>query len=161
MRNGKLVAWLLLVATLATINYGSRLSAGKPPRNELYRYDLAIGSLVLYGVLLAIVVWIARGVSSNELGLRAPASWPRAFGLALGVLVAIVILELALEPLLHASREQGLAPTRWEPAHAVPFALNAAVVVIAAPLVEELTFRGLGFALLSRLGPATAVLGSA
>ena len=41
------------------------------------------------------------------------------------------------------------------------FALNAAVVVLAAPLVEEFTFRGVGFRLLSPFGSAVAVLGTA
>jgi membrane protease YdiL (CAAX protease family) len=158
---GKLAGWLALVGTLSTLNYASRLASGKPPRDELYRYGTAVSALFLYAIVLALVVWIARGLPARELGLRRPRSWPGALGLTLGVFVAIVIVELALEPLLHASREQGLEPTRWEPSRAVPFALNAAVVVLAAPFVEELTFRGLGFALLSRYGPAAAVLGSA
>ena len=85
----------------------------------------------------------------RELGLRRPESWPRALGLALAVLIALLIAEAFLEALLHATREQGLEPPRWEPDRAVPFALNAAVVVLVAPVVEELTFRGLGFSLLS------------
>lgn len=158
---GRLLGWLALVGTLSALNYASRLTAGKPPRDELYRYGAALSGLFLYAIVLGIIVWIARGLSRCELGLRRPASWPRALGLALGVFVALVVVELALEPLLHASREQGLEPTRWEPSRAVPFALNAAVVVLAAPFVEELTFRGVGFALLSRYGPAVAVAGTA
>jgi membrane protease YdiL (CAAX protease family) len=161
VRGGKLAGWLALVGTLAALNYASRFTAGKPPRDELYRYGAALSGLFLYAIMLALVIWIARGLPRRELGLRRPASWPRALGLALGVFVATVIVEVALEPLLHASREQGLEPTHWEPSRAVPFALNAVVVVLAAPLVEELTFRGLGFALLLRYGPATAVVGTA
>ena len=95
------------------------------------------------------------------LGLRAPRSWARALGLALGLLVALVIVEQALESVLHATREQGLEPTHWEPSRAVPFAANAAVVVLAAPFVEELTYRGLGFALLRPYGAFVAVVGTA
>jgi membrane protease YdiL (CAAX protease family) len=35
------------------------------------------------------------------------------------------------------------------------------VVVVAAPLVEELTFRGVGFTLLARFGTVAAVVGTA
>ena len=107
------------------------------------------------------MLWIARGLGARALGLRAPFSWGRAFGLALGLLVAVLIVDQALEYLLHGAREQGLEPSRWEPHRAVPFALNAAAIVVAAPIVEELTFRGLGFAVLIRFGPFVAVLGTA
>ena len=160
MRPGKLAAWLGVVGTLAALNYASRFASGKPPRDTLYRYGSAVSGLIFYALTLAIVLLIARGLSPNELGLRRPASWPRALRLVLLALVAILIAEVALESVLHAAREQGLEPPRWEPDRAVPFALNAAVVVLAAPLVEELTFRGLGFALLARFGVIVAVVGT-
>lgn len=111
--------------------------------------------------MLGIVRWIARGIPLRELGLRAPHSWPRALGLALALFVALLIVEQLLEHVLHASREQGLEPSHWEPSKAVPFALNAVVVVLVAPFVEELTYRGLGFAVLERFGPVVAVAGTA
>jgi membrane protease YdiL (CAAX protease family) len=77
------------------------------------------------------------------------------------VLVALVIAENLLEQVLHGSREQGLEPAHWEPSKAAQFAVNAAVVVLAAPLVEELTFRGLGFYVLMPLGSVLAVAGTA
>src|SRR5205823_14247106 len=61
------------------------------------------------------------------------------------------------EPPLHAGREQGLEPTRWMPGRADAFALNTVVIVLLDPFTEELTFRGLGFTLLSRFGSAVAV----
>ena len=159
--SGKLVAWLALVAALAALNYGSRIAEGKPPRDSLYQYSVAAGGLVLYALVLGLVLAIARGVPRERLGVRAPVSWTRAFWLAVGLIVVVLIVEGALEPLLHASREQGLEPPRWNPAKEVPFALNAAVVVLAAPLVEELTFRGLGFGLLARYGTLVAIAGTA
>ena len=161
MKNGKLVAWLVLVGVLTALAYASRLAGGKPPRDALYQYSLALSGLLEYAVLLAIVYWIARGLSRGTLGLTAPPSWPRAIGLMVLLLVLILIAEQALEYLLHAAREQGLEPTRWEPDRALPFALNAFVVVVIAPIVEELTFRGLGFAVLRPYGAAVAVLGTA
>ena len=78
----------------------------------------------------------------------------------LAVLIALLVAEALLETVLHATREQGLEPPRWEPDKAVPFALNAAVVVIVAPIVEELTFRGLGIAVLARWGSLVALVGT-
>lgn len=156
----KLVAWLALVAALAAIAYSNR-AFGETPRNALYHYDLVVGALISDAILLGIVLWIARGLDRRTLGVRAPVSWPRALGLILVVLIGLVIAEQALETVLHAAREQGLEPTRWQPDKALPFALNAALVVIAAPFVEELTFRGLGFALLLPYGSVVAVVGTA
>ena len=152
---------ICVVGALAALNYASRIASGKPPRDTLYRYDEAIGGFVLYAILLGLMLWIAQGLTREQLGLRRPNSWPRALGLALGVLIAILIVEAALEPLLHATREQGLEPPHWEPSRASAFALNAAVVVLAAPLVEELSFRGIGVALLRPFGAVVAVAATA
>jgi membrane protease YdiL (CAAX protease family) len=157
---GKLIGWLALVGSLAALNYASRFTEGKPPADTLYRYGTAVSGVVFYVITLAIVLWIANGIPRGKLGLRGPESWPRAIGLVLAVLIALLVAEALLESVLHATREQGLEPPRWEPDKAVPFALNAAVVVLAAPLVEELTFRGLGIALLSRWGSVVALVGT-
>ena len=161
MSNRKLVAWCALVGTLAALGYAQRFSSGKPPRNALYHYDIAISEVITYLILFALFLWIARGLTWDQLGARKPKSWPRAVGLGLVVFVGVFIAESALEPLLHPSREQGLEPTRWEPSHAGAFAISAFAVVVFGPLVEELLFRGLGFALLMRWGGMTAVLGTA
>ena len=161
MRPGKLIGWLSLVGALAALNYASRFTSGKPPADSLYRYDTAISGIVFYAITFGIVLAIARGLSRAELGVRAPDSWPRALGLTLVVLVGLLIAESLLESLLHGAREQGLEPAHWDPSKAPQFALNAAVVVLAAPIVEEFTFRGLGFRLLAPFGAVVAVLGTA
>ena len=161
MTKRKLVAWCALVGALAALGYAQRFGSGKPPRNALFHYDIAIGEVITYLVIFALFLWIARGISWSELGVRSPRSWWRASGLGLLILVIVFIAESALEPLLHPSREQGLEPTRWEPSHAGAFALSAFAVVVLGPLVEELLFRGLGFRLLERWGAITAVLGTA
>lgn len=161
MIGGKLAAWLGLVGALAALNYASRFTSGKPPPDTLYRYDTAISGVVFYAITLAILLRIARGLTRGELGLRAPRSWSRALGFTFGTLIALLVVEVALEALLNGSSEQGLEPTHWKPSKAVPFALNAAVVAVAAPLVEELTFRGVGFTLLARFGTVAAVAGTA
>lgn len=157
----KLAGWLALVASLALLNYVSRFTAGKPPADTLYRYDTAISGAIFYGLTLVVVLWIARGLSNDELGLRRPDSWLRALGLTLAVLVALLVVEVALEAILHGTREQGLEPKHWDSAKAVPFVLNAIVVAVVAPIVEELTYRGVGFALLLRFGTLVAVVGTA
>jgi len=161
VRTGKLIGWLSLVGVLAALNYASRFTGGKPPADSLYRYDTAINGIVFYAITFAIVLAIARGLSRAELAVRAPDSWPRALGLTLVVLVGLLIAESLLESLLHGAREQGLEPAHWDPSKAPQFALNAAVVVLAAPIVEEFTFRGLGFRLLAPFGTVVAVLGTA
>jgi membrane protease YdiL (CAAX protease family) len=161
LRPGKLIGWLALVGALAALNYASRFTGGKPPADSLYRYDTALNGLVFYAITFGIVLLIARGLTRVELGARAPDSWPRALGLTLAVLVGLLIAESLLESILHGAREQGLEPAHWEPSKAPQFALNAAVVVIAAPIVEEFTFRGLGFRLLAPFGMFVAVVGTA
>jgi membrane protease YdiL (CAAX protease family) len=74
--------------------------------------------------------------------------------LLVGVYIAIAILE----PLLHGGREQGLTPTGWQPDHAGAYAVNFVLIVGLTPVVEEMTFRGLGFSLLRRYGEWMAIL---
>jgi membrane protease YdiL (CAAX protease family) len=161
VRNRKLAGWLGLVGAVAALNYASRLTSGKPPPDTLYRYDTAISGVVFYAITLALLLWIARGMTREELGLRSPRSWSRGLGFAFATLVVLLVVEVALEAVLHGTQEQGLEPSHWESSKAVPFALNAVVVGIAAPVVEEFTFRGVGFALLARFGTAVAVVGTA
>jgi membrane protease YdiL (CAAX protease family) len=153
----RLVWWSLLVAFLIAVEYASRFSGGAPDRNVLYRYSTAVGSAVVYLVLLVIVVLIAGG-ERELLALRRPQSWPRALGLAVLLLVGVYVAIAVIDPFLHAGREQGLTPTGWQPSHAGAYAANFAVVAVVAPIVEELTFRGLGFSLLERFGAWPAIL---
>jgi membrane protease YdiL (CAAX protease family) len=159
--NRKLVGWTALVGTLAALNYAQRFGGERPERNALYHYDVAIGELVVYAIIFGVFLWIARGLSWEQLGIRRPPSWPRAVGLAVAIFVLVFVAESLLEPLLHPSREQGLQPTQWEPSRAGAFAISAFAVVLLGPMVEELVFRGLGFGLLRRYGNAWAVLGTA
>lgn len=139
------------------IEYLARFASGTPDRDVLYRYSTAVGSAVVYVVFLLVVLAIA-GWRTELLALRRPASWPRAVGLGVLLLIGIYIAVTALDPLLHGSREQGLTPTGWQPHHAGAFIANFVVVAIMAPVVEELTFRGLGFSLLERFGKWTAIV---
>jgi len=153
----RLVAWLILVAVLIALQYASRADSGTPDRNVLYRYSTAVSSAVLYGILLYIVLRIA-GFRRDLLALRRPRSWPRAVGLMVVLLVVVFAAISIIDPYLHGAREQGLTPTGWEPRHAGAYAANFLVIAGLAPIVEELTFRGVGFSLLRRFGVWFAIL---
>jgi membrane protease YdiL (CAAX protease family) len=147
----------VLVVALAALQYAGRFSGGQPDRNVLYRYSTAVGSAVVYAVLLAVVLAIA-GYKLDLFALRRPRSWPRALGLGALVLIVVFVAISLADPLLHGAREQGLTPTRWEPSHAGAYAANVGVVAGLAPFVEELTYRGLGYALLERYGRWFAIV---
>lgn len=155
----KLVAWTSLVAGLILLAYAGNAAGPAPPDDVLYRYSTAIAILVQYAIISAIVLVIARGVPRHVLGFRAPASWGRATALIGASLLAIWAASWLFGLFLNASDEQGLVPDDWDPTRAGAFIANFAVVVIVAPLVEETTYRGLGFAAVrSSFGPVAAVV---
>lgn len=156
----RLGGWAALVFALAALNYGSRIAGGRPPKDLLYRWDAAVGGLIQYAFILAIVVFLSRGEGHRELlGLRAPqTSHGRTVLLAIGVMVLVYATAAVLEPYLHAGREQGLTPPDWDSSRAAPFVANFLVIAGLAPLVEELTFRGLGYGVLERFGSTLAIV---
>ena len=158
--SGRLLGWLTLVSVVSAIGFASRFAGGKPPRNALFHYSTAASELVVFGIILGVVLLIARGPGfCDRLGLRRAASWRRAGGIAGGVLLGVYALNALLDPLLHPGREQGLTPSGWQHGQAGAFAANVVAFAIVGPVIEELTFRGLGFGLLARYGNAVAILG--
>lgn len=155
----RLVAWSLLVGFVSALAWAGNLAGQKPAKNVVYTYSTAVSELVLFAVILAAVLWIARGLPKREaFALQAPRSLGQAIRLGLGVFVVIWLVSYALDPLLHPGREQGLTPTSWQPAHAAAFGVNVFALAVVGPIVEELTFRGLGFTLLERYGQTVAIL---
>lgn len=155
-RQGPAVAWLAVAALLVAIGFLGQAAGGADP-DVLYEYGFAIGSLVIYavlvGVTLAIASWLGRPVAAA--GLRTFSfTW---VWRALGLIVLVLLLGAALEPLLHASEEQGFAPDEWRSDRAGAFALNAVVASTIVPFAEELFFRGLGVRALLPIGGAGAV----
>lgn len=144
---GRLVGWLALVVTLSALAYAGRFSETTPDRDVLYRYSSALAAAIQYALMLAVLLWITRGLARREVfALRRPASWKRAALVSGGVLLGIYAVAAALEPILQGGKEQGLTPEAWDPERALPYAVNFLAVAGLAPVVEELTFRGLGFA---------------
>ena len=63
-----------------------------------------------------------------------------------------------LEGIFHAGEEQGLDPAGWQPDRVGALILSFLAIAVAAPLAEELTFRGLGYYLLSQFGAWAAIV---
>lgn len=129
------------------------------PGDLLYRWATVIGGLVQYALILALVLVIARGLAPVVLGLRRPPSWRAAAGWIGASILAIWVIGAALNPFLEAGEEQGLVPDDWDPDRSGAFVANFVVVALVAPVVEELTYRGLGFAAVRQFfGGAAAVV---
>jgi membrane protease YdiL (CAAX protease family) len=146
-----LALWTAFVLLFSTLSYSSRFTEGKPDKDVLYKWSTAVAGLVQFLVVGLIVYGIAGLGNRRELlALRRPTSWARAGLISLGIGFTMLILLGALGPLLDPGQEQGLTPDHWEPSHAGAYVANAIVVAVVAPIVEELTFRGLGYSLLAR-----------
>jgi uncharacterized protein len=156
----RLAGWLGFVGLFASLAYGSNLAGESTAIEEpLYDSSFFIASTVGLAMMVGVAFLIAIGARKRELfALRRPRSWPRAFGYSFLVLVAILTLAALVSPFLDPGEEQGLLPEDWPPPDAAVFALNTAAVVVAAPLAEELLFRGLGYSLFERFGSAVAVV---
>lgn len=158
MSRVRLFFWLVLVGGIGAVNYAAY---GKTSghSDDIYKWSTFAAEVVFYGIVFGITLLIALD-RWDLFALRLPNGFRRVAGLAFGVIVAIFALEylVVLLPLEDPGKEQGLAPTHWEPSHAGAFAANVAVFCLLAPFVEELLFRGVGFSLLRPLGTAPAVL---
>jgi membrane protease YdiL (CAAX protease family) len=154
--------WSAFVLVFATLSYTLRFTSGKPPKDLLYKWSTVAGNLVQFAIIAAIVYGIAgaAGERRRVLALRRPTSWRTAFGIGLGVGLGMFVLTILLGPLLNPGREQGVTPDTWEPRHAAAYVANGIVVAVVAPIVEELTFRGLGYSLLARYGRWAAIIGT-
>jgi len=155
----RLAFWTFFVAVFIAVAYTAR-SGTKPAPDIVYKYSTFANGAVFYAIWLGAVLLIAYG-RLDLLALRAPDNWGRALRLASAAFIAIVACEVlvSLLPLpVSPGKEQGDAPTHWEPAHAGAFALNMVLLAIIAPIVEELMFRGLGQSLLRFLGRAPSIV---
>jgi len=155
--NRALLAWSGLVAVYTVLSFGGPL-LWAVPEDRLYTYSNAAFALLQYGAILVVLLVIARpGGLRETLALTPPASWKRAAAIGLLLFVGMIALLAILDPLLHAGDAQNLA-SEWDPTRVIPFAINAAVIALIAPVVEELWFRGLGLTLLQRYGTTVAIV---
>ena len=152
-----LAAWLVTAAALVALSFAQP----EIPQDLLYRYEFALSTVFSFGALLAITFMISLAYRDPLAAVGVRGFQRRWLWIALGLIVAAVAVSLALEPILHAGRDQGLAPERWRPERALPFAVNAIVIATVVPLGEEFFFRGLGVRALAPLGDVVAVAGTA
>ena len=156
----RLAGWLGFVTLFAALAYSSNLVADDSTVEEpLYDSSFFFASVVGLGMMVGVALLVAVRARKRELfALRRPRSWGRAAGISFLVLVGILVLSAAVSPFIDPGEEQGLLPDEWPPPDAAVFALNAAAVVIGAPLAEELLFRGLGYSLFERFGSVAAIV---
>jgi membrane protease YdiL (CAAX protease family) len=152
----RLVLWSGFIGILVALAYYGRATGDKPASDILYRYDTAVAAAFSYAIVLGVVLAIAGG-RPDLLGIDRVPAWGRALGLGFGVFVGILALSRALDPFLHAGQEQGLTPPGWDPSRAGQYAANFAVIAVLGPIVEELTYRGLGYSLFARFGDWIAI----
>jgi len=99
------------------LSYTLRFTSGKPPKDLLYKWSTAAGTLFQFAIIAAIIYGIA-GLSHDRrrvFALRRPTSWRTAIKIGIGVGIGILILTLILTPLLEPGREQGVTPDTWQP----------------------------------------------
>jgi membrane protease YdiL (CAAX protease family) len=155
----RLVGWTLVVSLMSLVAYGARVSGDRPPKDVAFRWESSIGAGLQYAILLGIVLALTWGLDRRSfLALRPPKSWWRAAGISALVIFVVFVVTAIVDKFGNADKEQGLIPESFDSSRAAQFAAYATVVVLVAPVVEELMFRGVGYALLEPLGQTPAIL---
>jgi len=155
----RLGGWCALIVFMSTVAYASQLTSGPPPKDVAYQWSSSILGLVQYALILGILFLITLGLDRRSfLAFRRPTSWRRAVGIAFLILIAVFAVGAVVSQFANPEKEQGLIPQNWDSSKIAPFAAFAIVVVVVAPIVEELQFRGVGYGLLERFGRTAAIL---
>lgn len=154
----RIVGWTLVVGVVALVSFYSYFTSAKPPRDAVFRYSTAEYTVLQYALILGFVLVAAAGTRWRDFfALRRPSSWRAAAGIAVAVFAVVMALNFALEPVLHAGRDQGLTPHGWRHGRGGAFAANLVAFGLVGPFVEEVTFRGEGYALFERYGRWLAI----
>jgi membrane protease YdiL (CAAX protease family) len=158
--NRRLFWWTIVVAIMSTLAYASQLSAGPPPEDVAYRWESSIFGGIQYAILLGIVLLLTRGFDRGAfLAFRRPRSWWRAAGISALIIVVTFVVTAVVAQFGNADEEQGLIPESFDSSRAAQFVGYATIVVVVAPFVEELLFRGAGYGFLEPfVGPARAAV---
>jgi membrane protease YdiL (CAAX protease family) len=158
--NWRLIGWCVLVAFMSAVAYAAQFSSGPPQKDVAYQWSSSIFGAVQYALIFGIVMLLTRGLDRRRfLALRPPrTTWRRAAGIGAVVIFVVFVVSAVVAQFGNAEREQGLIPEHWDPSRIAPFAAFCVVVVVIAPIVEELLFRGVGYGLLARFGEYTAIV---
>ena len=156
--------WMLLPAILFVVNFVvGAASAGTDRSNEVYDITglMASGAIeaMLAGYAL-LAAQISGGSIRETLAIRRVPLRAAAVAGAIGLAV-ILASEAILDPIFNGGAQQGIEPThapqtthQW-----VAVGVAAVMLVLVAPVAEELLFRGLGFAALGSVAvPVTSLL---
>ncbi len=159
--NAAAAAWLAVAGLeIVLVLIASVAATDADTREAFYEYGTAIGNVFFYLVIIALTVAIARltGNTRDALGLHRFAG--RWVFIALAVVAGVAVLTYVISVLfdLNPSEEQGILPETWRPERAGAIAANAFVATIAAPVAEELFYRGVGVSALSIFGSVAAVV---
>jgi uncharacterized protein len=158
-RDWRLGGWIALILFMSAVAYAAQLTSGPPAKDVAYQWSSSILGVIQYGVILGILFLITLGLDRRSfLAFRRPKSWWLAVGIAALILVAVFIVSGIVGLVGNPEREQGLIPQHWDSSKIAPFAGFAFLVVVVAPIVEELQFRGVGYGLLERFGTTAAIL---
>jgi membrane protease YdiL (CAAX protease family) len=158
--NWRLIGWCVLVAFMSAVAYAAQFSSGPPEKDVAYQWSSSIFGAVQYALIFGIVMLLTRGLDRRRfLALRPPrTTWRRAAGIGAVVIFVVFVVSAVVAQFGNAEREQGLIPEHWDPGRIAPFAAFCVVVVVIAPIVEELLFRGVGYGLLARFGEYPAIV---
>jgi membrane protease YdiL (CAAX protease family) len=155
--------WLVSPVVLFGSNFVYGLTVHVDQSNLVYQPAPLISNAVLDGLLAGYVLLAVRSSHvdpADTLALRRT-PWRPAVALAALVFAAITVLDIVVDALLGASRQQGITPTHTPRDGHQWLSLGIALValVVIAPIAEELTFRGLCFASMGRFAlPGSAAL---
>ena len=156
-----LLCWMAggLVAGLAAIPVYSR-----PSENPLYTFGVLLPAqqLTIFLAVLFVSRVKGRGSLAADFGFRLQISDLRALAIGAGLEIGLAIAVLPLLSLTRDAEPQQLLRDLDQSRGTPPVLLFVLGAVVAAPIVEELLFRGLLLrALLRRMEPVGAVLVSA
>ncbi len=154
--------WIAVTGAFAALNFYAASRASEREQDAVYSYDVLVGAVLAYGLLLVFVLAItADGSRRDVLALRQPHSWWRALGMSAGAVVVILIGAYIALALTGAGDEQNLTPEEWDGSRAGQYAASFLAIVLIGPVVEELLYRGAGIGLLQPYGTPIAVAATA
>ena len=142
-------AWVLVLPlALAALLGWTALRAPKASSSAspLTDLPLAVAGLIFYAIVLLAAFLCVRASPNPRatLGIVRPSNWGTAFRLAVGLVVAGLVLGQLLDRVLHASKAQGLSGALAHGTEAsIAIAVSFVAFAIVGPVVEELVFRGL------------------
>jgi uncharacterized protein len=146
---------LVFAANMAVIVLSNPAAQTNGVYNPSYIASAAVSAAIIGGYALLAARLSHVPVRQTLALVRPGPGWWRVAAVAF---VAVLVVNLALDPILQGDKAQGITPDRTP--HGSEWATLAVAVVVlgmVVPLAEELMFRGLAFAVLGRF----ALVGSA